>query len=96
MVDRARELCTLKRGGGAVKVTLDEAAFVTESRSDELLLDEALGMACSTRARVKSNTLFGGLAIEETAEFCNSRRTVEREWTMARATCRALRGDETG
>ena len=43
MVDHARERQSLKRGGGAVKVTLDEAALVTQTRSEELLaLDEAL------------------------------------------------------
>src|SRR6266446_4949918 len=43
MVDHARERQALKRGGGAMKVTLDEAALVTETRSEELLaLDEAL------------------------------------------------------
>ena len=43
MVDHARERQSLKRGGGALKVTLDEAALVTETRSEELLaLDEAL------------------------------------------------------
>jgi RNA polymerase sigma factor (TIGR02999 family) len=43
MVDHARERRALKRGGGAVKVELDDAALVTERRSEELLaLDEAL------------------------------------------------------
>jgi len=40
---------------------------------------------------------FGGLTIEETAEFLKlSQRTVEREWTMAKAWLyRALSGEET-
>src|SRR5438128_5830117 len=43
MDDHARERQARKRGGGAMKVTLDEAALVTWTRSDELLaLDEAL------------------------------------------------------
>ena len=43
MVDHARERHALKRGGGAIRVTLDETALVTEKRSEELLaLDEAL------------------------------------------------------
>src|ERR1044071_2334288 len=43
MVDHARERRSLKRGGGVVKVTFDEAALVSEARSEELLaLDEAL------------------------------------------------------
>ena len=102
MVDHARERRTLKRGGGALKVTLDEAAFVTESRSEELLaLDEALeGLAVldPRKSQIVELRYFGGLTIEETAEFLKlSQRTVEREWTMAKAWLyRALRGEETG
>ena len=44
MVDHARARHALKRGAAPVKVTLDETAFVTETRASELLaLDEALG-----------------------------------------------------
>ena len=102
MVDHARERHTIKRGGGALKVTLDEAAFVTESRSDELLaLDEALEELAGLdprKSQIVELRYFGGLTIEETAEFLNlSQRTVEREWTMAKAWLyRALRGDQSG
>src|SRR5213595_3946179 len=37
IVDYARERRALKRGGGALKVSLDDAALVTERRSEELL-----------------------------------------------------------
>jgi len=90
MVDHARERHSLKRGGGALKVTLDEAALVTETRSQELLdLDEALERLAAQDAR-KSQIVelryFGGLTVEETAEFLKlSQRTVEREWTAAKA-----------
>ena len=89
MVDHAREHQSLKRGGGALKVTLDEAALVTETRSQELLdLDEALERLAAQDAR-KSQIVelryFGGLTVEETAEFLKlSQRTVEREWTRPR------------
>jgi RNA polymerase sigma factor (TIGR02999 family) len=102
MVDHARERHTIKRGGGALKVTLDEAAFVTEARSDELLaLDEALEELAGLdprKSQIVELRYFGGLTIEETAEFLNlSQRTVEREWTMAKAWLyRALRGDQSG
>jgi RNA polymerase sigma-70 factor (ECF subfamily) len=90
MVDDARERRSLKRGGGARKVTLDEAALVTETRSEELLaLDEALeGLAVqdTRKSQIVELRYFGGLTVEETAEFLKlSRRTVEREWTMAKA-----------
>src|SRR6476619_4335621 len=52
MVDHARERRSLKRGGDAVKIALDEAALVTEERSDELLaLDEALGELAAQDSR---------------------------------------------
>jgi len=90
MVDHARKHQSLKRGGGALKVTLDEGALVTETRAQELLdLDEALEKLAAQDAR-KSQIVelryFGGLTVEETAEFLKlSLRTVEREWTAAKA-----------
>jgi RNA polymerase sigma-70 factor, ECF subfamily len=90
MVDHARERHSLKRGGGALKVTLDEAALVTETRSEELLaLDEALERLAAQDARkgqIVELRYFGGLSVAETAEFLKlSQRTVEREWTVAKA-----------
>jgi RNA polymerase sigma factor (TIGR02999 family) len=101
MVDHARERQALKRGGGAMKVTLDEAALVTETRSDELLaLDEALDSLAAQdprKSQIVELRYFGGLSVKETAEFLKlSQRTVEREWTMARAWLyRALSEDES-
>jgi len=102
MVDHARERRSLKRGGGAVKVTLDEAALVTEARSEELLaLDEAMEKLAAQdprKSQIVELRYFGGLTVEETAEFLTlSPRTVEREWTMAKAWLyRALAEEETG
>ena len=100
MVDHARERRSLKRGGGALKVTLDEAALVTETRSEELLaLDEALEKLAAQdprKSQIVELRYFGGLTVEETAEFLKqSQRTVEREWNMAKAWLyRALSGEE--
>lgn len=90
MVDHARERRALKRGGGALKVSLDDAALVTERRSEELLaLDEALEKLAAMdprKSQIVELRYFGGLTIEETAEFLKmSHRSVEREWTMAKA-----------
>ena len=90
MVDHARKYQSLKRGGGALKVTLDEAALVTETRSQELLdLDEALERLAAQdtrKSQIVELRYFGGLTVEETAEFLKmSQRTVEREWTAAKA-----------
>src|ERR1700726_475795 len=100
MVDHARERHSLKRGAGALKVTLDEAALVTEARSEELLaLDEALerlAVQDPRKSQIVELRYFGGLTVEETAEFLKlSQRTVEREWNIAKAWLyRALRGEE--
>jgi RNA polymerase sigma-70 factor (ECF subfamily) len=90
MVDHARERQSLKRGGGALKVTLDETALVTETRSEELLaLDEALeklAVQDPRKSQIVELRYFGGLTVEETAEFLKlSQRTLEREWNMAKA-----------
>jgi RNA polymerase sigma factor (TIGR02999 family) len=101
MVDHARERQSLKRGGGALRVTLDEAAWVTETRSAELLaLDGALESLAAQDPRknqIVELRYFGGLTVAETAEFLKlSPRTVEREWTMAKAWLyRALTEEET-
>lgn len=100
MVDHARERCSLKRGGGALRVTLDDAALVTEKRSEELLaLDEALERLAAQdprKSRIVELRYFGGLTEEETAAFLKlSDRTVRREWRMARTWLyRALSGEE--
>ena len=100
MVDHARERRALKRGAGALKVTLDEAALVTATRSEELLaLDEALerlAVQDPVKSRIVELRYFGGLTVDETAQFLElSQRKVEREWTMAKAWLyRALSGEE--
>jgi len=84
MVDHARERQSLKRGGGALKVTLDEAL-------------ERLAAQDTRKSQIVELRYFGGLTVEETAEFLKlSHRTVEREWTMAKDWLyRALSGEET-
>ena len=89
MVDHARERRAQKRGGGALKVSLDDVALVTERRSEELLaLDEALEKLAGLdprKSQIVELRYFGGLTVEETAEFLKlSDRTVKREWRMAK------------
>src|SRR5437763_15864542 len=102
MVDHARERQSLKRGGGALKVTLDEAALVTETRSEELLaLDEALDRLAAQdprKSQIVEVRYFGGLTVGEPAELLKlSPRAVERDWTVAKAwRHRALGAEETG
>jgi RNA polymerase sigma-70 factor (ECF subfamily) len=89
MVDHARERRALKRGAGALKVTLDNVALVSEARSEELLaLDEALEKLAALdprKSQIVELRYFGGLSVEETAAFLKlSPRTVKREWRMAK------------
>ena len=90
LVDHARAHARDKRGGGAVHVPLDEAAFAAGQGGDELVaLDEALrGLeeVDPQKARVVSLRYFAGLSIEETAEVLGiSPTTVRREWRRAKA-----------
>jgi len=100
MVDHAREHRSLKRGGGALKVPLDDAALVTETRSKELLaLDEALEKLAALdprKGQIVELRYFGGLTVEETAAFLKlSDRTVKREWRMAKVWLyRTLTGEQ--
>ncbi|HEY2800139.1 MAG TPA: sigma-70 family RNA polymerase sigma factor [Chthoniobacterales bacterium] len=100
MVDHARERNAAKRGGGAIRVTLDESASVTETRADELLaLDEALEKLAALdrrKADVVEMRYFGGLTMEEIASVLKIHvNTVGRDWTVARAWLfAALSGEE--
>ena len=90
MVDHARQRQALKRGGGAMKVTLDESAHVAASRAVELLaLDEALETLArfdKRKADVVEMRYFGGLTMEEIADVLKVHvNTVTREWSAARA-----------
>ena len=79
---------------------MDDAALVTERRSEELLaLDEALEKLAALdprKTQIVELRYFGGLTVEETAGFLQlSQRMVEREWMMAKAWLyRALSGEE--
>jgi len=90
LVDFARSRQNLKRGGGALQVTLDEGLVVSpESGADLLALDEALeklAILNPRQSRVVELRYFGGLNEEEAAEALNvSSRTVRHDWSLARA-----------
>lgn len=99
MVDHARERHALKRGGGAKKVTLDEAALVTETRAAELLaLDEALENLAAfdpRMSKIVEMRYFGGLSNEEIAEVLKIHpNTVMRDWSAAKAWLYAALSEE--
>jgi RNA polymerase sigma factor (TIGR02999 family) len=89
LVDFARDKQYIKRGGGALRVSLGEATAYTECRSSDLVaLDEAL-IALAELDRRKGQVVemrfFGGLSVEEVAEVLKvSKETVMRDWRLAK------------
>ena len=90
LVDAARARNTNKRGGGALKVNLDETALLSNAPDRSILaLDEALtefSQVAPRQAKVVELRYFGGLTEEEiVAALKISPRTVRRDWDLARA-----------
>jgi RNA polymerase sigma factor (TIGR02999 family) len=90
LIDHARRYDYAKRGGGAQRISLDEAAVVAKQRGRALLmLDEALKSLAKIdlrRSQVVELRYFGGLNNEEIAGVLKiSENTVMRDWNMARA-----------
>ena len=89
LVDYARRYRSQKRGGGAVKLELDEAVLVSPEQSMEIAdLHEALENLAALDARkaeVVELKYFGGLNYAEIAEVLKiSAVTVRRDWDFAR------------
>jgi RNA polymerase sigma factor (TIGR02999 family) len=90
LVDHARRRNAEKRGGGAVKETLDDwlAPGATDG-VDVLALDEAmqrLEAIDSRQSRIVEMRFFAGLTVEEVADVLQvSPATVKNDWRVARA-----------
>src|SRR5437899_10295710 len=89
LVSYARSNRAQKRGGGALRIELDEAAILSPEQSKEIVdLHEALerlGTLDSRKARVVELKYFGGLNYDEIAEVLKiARRTARRDWEFAR------------
>jgi RNA polymerase sigma-70 factor (ECF subfamily) len=89
LVSYARSQQSQKRGGGALKVELDEAALVSPEQSKEIVeLHEALEQLStldSRKAQIVELKYFGGLNYDEIAEVLKiSRITVRRDWEFAK------------
>lgn len=90
LVAFARERGYQKRGGGANRVSLDEALVIDEGLDEDLVaLDEALGALAqfdARKAQVVEMRFFGGLTEEEIATALGvSPETVRRDWRLARS-----------
>jgi RNA polymerase sigma factor (TIGR02999 family) len=89
LVDYARSRNFAKRGGGAVKLSLEEGLIVSDERSEQVVaVHEALeGLAKidPRQAQIVELKFFGGLSNEEAAAVLSvSPGTVARDWTMAK------------
>jgi len=89
LVDFARERQYMKRGGGALQVSLSEAAsFVMDRNTDLVALDEALtalGQVDPRKVRVVEMRFFAGLSVDEVADVLKvSKETVMRDWRLAK------------
>ena len=89
LVNYAKSNQAQKRGGGAARIELDEAAILSPEQSKEIVdLHEALerlGTLDSRKAQVVELKFFGGLNYDEMAEVLKiSRVTVRRDWEFAK------------
>ena len=90
LVDYARRHRAGKRGGGACKVSLEDAAGVSRRQDvDVVALDDALEALAKIDARqsqVVELRFFAGLSLQEiSAALQIAPATVQRDWTAARA-----------
>ncbi len=90
LVDHARGHQRAKRGGGQQRVRLEPDVAVLKQRDIDLLaLDETLVRLAELhqrQAQVVELRFFGGLSLKDVATYLGvSPRTVDGDWSMARA-----------
>jgi RNA polymerase sigma factor (TIGR02999 family) len=94
LVDHARKRHAAKRGGGVAPVMVDPQVDDPALKSDVLVINTALDRMSEhypRQSQVVELRFFGGLTTEETCQVLSatgvecSQRTVERDWTFARA-----------
>jgi RNA polymerase sigma factor (TIGR02999 family) len=90
LVDAARARGSDKRGGGVIKVNVEETAIVSPQPDASIItLDEALeafSRVAPRQAKVVELRYFGGLTEEEIVAVLGiSPRTVRRDWDFAKA-----------
>ena len=90
LVQHARRVASLKRGGDRKRASLD-VSMVESKHTDEQIIavDEALerlAVIDANKARLVELRFFAGMSTEEMAESLGvSPRTVAREWDLAKA-----------
>lgn len=100
LVDHARKVRSLKRGGNWERRQLtDDVTFKLSEDDDVVALDDLLKVLAELnprQARIVELRFFGGMTMREIATEMNlGLRTIEKEWSMARAWMRReLRQEE--
>lgn len=89
LIDHARARATGKRGGAAIRLSIDDVQIPIEERAASFVaLDEALKtleQMDERKCKVVEMRFFGGLTDEEIAEVLGvTSRTVLRDWKKAR------------
>lgn len=90
LVDHARRAQAGRRGGGLAHIPLEESAVAGPGTSADVLgVDEALTHLAARHPRMSEVVelrFFGGFSVSEVADVLGmSVRSVEREWTRAKA-----------
>lgn len=99
LVDQARSRKRQKRGGLHNKQNFNDWDAISISDTDQVLaVDDALGALTKLderQAKIVEMKFFGGMTVEEIADQLKvSKRTVESDWTMAKAWLRRWFADE--
>lgn len=89
LIDHARKHQVVRRGGGLLRVSLDETAVASHERASEFVaLDEALtklAIVDARKSQIVEMKFFGGLTVDEIAELMKlSPVTIKREWRAAK------------
>ena len=90
LINYAKRVSAVKRGGDALRVTVDEFMAADQATVDELLrineLLEGIEAENPRHCRVVECRVFGGLTVEETAAaLAVSTATVKRDWSVLSA-----------
>src|SRR5262245_15518453 len=101
LVEKARQKVGPQRGGGRVRLNLEEALDVVDPRADEILHVHSALEALASESPIKAELIklryFCGLSHHEAAESLGlSRATADRYWAYAKAFLLAALQDEPG
>ncbi len=90
LVERSRRKLAVRHGGGLARLNIEDLDLAAMPPDDKvLLIDEALEqlrVEDAEKARIVTLKFFGGLTNQEIAQLLDiGERTVERQWSFAKA-----------